>query len=240
MSPSSRVPSGRPSSGPGQPDRFWRVAVVEDHLLQRQRTIEVLDREAGLSVVRAESTLPALVRWLSTAGPRLRPHLLVLDLAVDREPDADPEVVRRLVDSGMRVLVLSAMTSPQLVRAMLLAGVGGVVGKRDAESDLVAAAWSVLQRASWVTPELAAVMAGDAERPVLSLQEERALVLYASGLTLEETARSMGVRPDTAKKYLGRVKAKYAAVGRPARTKVELNREAVRDSLLDPRRPPGS
>jgi DNA-binding NarL/FixJ family response regulator len=228
------------TSRPVPSDRYWRVAVVEDHLLQRQRTVEVLDREAGLTVVRAEPTLPGLERWLSVTGPRLRPHLLVLDLTVDREPDADPQAVRRLVDSGMRVLVLSAMTSPQLVRSMLVAGVGGVVGKRDSEADLVAATWSVLRRSSWVTPELAAVMAGDADRPVLSVQEERALVLYASGLTLEETARSMGVRPDTAKKYLGRVKAKYAAVGRPVRTKVELNREAVRDSLLDPRRPPGS
>lgn len=85
-----------------------------------------------------------------------------------------------------------------------------------------------------MTPELATVIAGDPDRPKLSIQEERALVLYASGLTLDAVAESIGVKPDTAKQYLERVKKKYAAVGRPARTKVDLSRVALADGYLDP------
>jgi len=211
---------------------FWRVAIVEDHRLQRQRTEELLGGHAGMSVVATFETFPDFLAWLRTADVRERPHLLVLDLMVERGPSVDPALVKRLVDAGMRVLVLSALASPPLVRAILRAGVGGFVGKRDQESDIVAAAWAVLGRGHWITPELAAVMAGDSARPSLSDQEERALILYASGLALPAVAAALGVKPDTAKKYLNRVKAKYAEAGRPVRTKLEMNRAALRDGFL--------
>ncbi|WP_183407915.1 response regulator [Nocardioides marmoriginsengisoli] len=218
--------------GESIPD-YWRLAIVEDHLLQRQRTQELFDRQAGMRVVFTADSLPDFVRWLETATPAERPHLLVLDLVVDRGQSADPETVRALTRAGLRVLVLSAMASPPLVREILRAGVGGVVGKRDPEEDIVGAAWTVLGRGQWMTPELAAVMAGDAQRPALSDQEERALVLYASGLTLDAVAASLGVKRDTAKTYLDRVKAKYAGAGRPVRSKVDLNRVALTDGYLD-------
>ncbi len=213
---------------------YWRVAIVEDHRLQRLRTEELVGRQPGLRVVRSCETLDELAAWMAGGTPQSLPHVVILDLVVDRGRDADPAVVERLVRSGLRVLVLSAMASVPLVRAMVRAGVSGFVGKRDTEEDIVAAVWTVLRRRQWITPELASVMAGDTQRPRLSDQEERALVLYASGLTLDAVAIALGVRRDTAKKYLERVKAKYADVGRPVRTKIDLNREAIRDGLMTP------
>lgn len=221
--------TGKPARGAGG----WRIAVVEDHLLQRKRTEELLESQPAFSVVHSSEDLPTFVEWARSCGPGALPHLLILDLIVERQPSADPETVRRLVANGIRVLVLSAMASPPLVRDMLRAGVSGVVGKRDSEEDIIAAVWSVLGRREWMTPELASVIAADDRRPKLSDREERALVLYASGLTMGAVAESLGVKPDTAKTYLDRVKAKYAEVGRPARTKVELNRIAVVDGYLD-------
>jgi DNA-binding SARP family transcriptional activator/tetratricopeptide (TPR) repeat protein len=58
----------------------------------------------------------------------------------------------------------------------------------------------------------------------LSVREHALLTAYVSGMTLEEAARHVGIRPTTAKTYLRRVKAKYQAIGRPANTKVELAR----------------
>ncbi len=210
----------------------WRIAVVEDHRLQRMRTVELLDAQAGLRVVHTCESLEQLLQWLPLAHPTTRPHLVLLDLLVDRGAAAEPAQVRRLIDAGIRVLVLSAMASVPLVREMVRVGVGGFVGKRDPEEDIVAAVWAVLSRRQWVTPELATVMLTDASRPSLSDQEERALVLYASGLTLDAVAAALNVKPETVKTYLDRVKTKYAAAGRTARTKVELYREATRDGLL--------
>ena len=223
-----------PAAGEAERGGYWRVAVVEDHLLQRRRTEEVVRSRPGLRVVHSCEDLQQLSDWLAGTSEAERPHVVILDLVVDRGVDADPAVVRGLVRNDIRVLVLSAMTSVPLVREMMRAGVSGFVGKRDSEDDIVAAVWTVIGRGSWMTPEMAAVMAGDAGRPPLSDQEERALVLYASGLTLESVARALGVKKETAKTYLDRVKAKYTQAGRPVQTKIDLHREAVRDGILPP------
>lgn len=212
----------------------WRVAIVEDHLLQRIQTVAILSSQPGLQVVFEDETLPRFLQWLETASASERPHLLVLDLLVERGPNVEPDQVRRLVKSGMVVLVFSALSSPPLVRRVLRAGAAGVVGKRDAAADLVGAVWTVLGRGRWMSRELDAIVAPESSRPNLSDQEERALVLYASGSTLDEVAENLGVRRDTAKTYLNRVKAKYAASGRPVRSKVDLARVAMADGYLDP------
>ncbi|HWL45503.1 MAG TPA: hypothetical protein VNQ73_21360 [Ilumatobacter sp.] len=206
-----------------------RVAVVEDHLLQRNNTVALLAAQRDLRVVFAGETLPDLVVWLAGARPEERPHLTLLDLMVDRRPNADPAVVERLIANGVRVLVFSAMASPALVRQMMRVGVSGVVGKRDSEADILAAVRTVLGGGAWTTSELAAVIATDPRRPKLSVQEERALVLYASGLTMEATAAAIGVQRDTAKKYIERVKDKYLAAGRPLRSKLDLHRVVDED-----------
>jgi len=221
VNPRSRRPGG------------WRVAIVEDHLLQRRRTEELINGEADLRVIHSSETLADFVQWLRSSRRTEQPHLLVLDLIADRQPNADPGTVRALVRSGLRILVLSAMTSPPLVRGMLHAGVHSVVGKRDSEADVLAAVRAVISGDTWVTRELAGIIAGDEARPRLSIQEEQTLILYASGLTLAETAEALGVKTDTAKQYLKRVKAKYTAVGRSARTKLDLSRLAEADGYTD-------
>lgn len=211
----------------------WNVAVVEDHLLQRRRTEELVAAQPGLRTVWSGETLPEFLAWFAGAEEEQRPHLLLLDLMVERGPSATPEQIETVIDAGVQVLVISALASPALIRRVIRAGVGGVVGKRDSEADIVAAIWTSLGRGHWMSPELASVIAGDENRPTLSEQEERVLVLYASGLTLDGVAEALGIKADTAKKYLSRVKVKYADAGRPATTKLELNEVARQDGLLD-------
>ncbi|WP_271986459.1 response regulator [Pseudoclavibacter terrae] len=224
------------SFDPGTPQKVApqkvRVAVVEDHLLQRTRTVELLRAAGDLQVVASVETLPDFVSWLRGTPRPDWPQLLVLDLMVERGESADPALIERLT-KVMSVLVLSALASPPLVRAVLRAGVKGVVGKRDSESDILGAVHSVLDDEGWLTPDLASVIAGDPDRPKLSIQEERAMVLYASGLTLDAVAGAIGVKPHTAKKYLARVKAKYAEIGRPVYTKIDIARAAREDGFFD-------
>lgn len=186
-----------------------------------------------MSVVYSGSTLPSFMEWLPTAPAPEIPELLVLDLTVERQEPADPLVVRKLISEGMRVILFTAMTSPPLVRQMLRVGVSGAIGKRDSEEHILLALRKVLGGSEWTSPELAAVIMQDAQRPQLSDQEERALVLYASGLTMSAVAASIGVQPGTAKKYIQRVRSKYAEAGRPANSRSGLNRVATEDGYME-------
>ena len=71
-------------------------------------------------------------------------------------------------------------------------------------------------------------------KPEDRAQEERALILYASGRKMESVARRMGVRYETAKGYIDRVRHKYAALGRDVRTKTQLYQAALSDGLIEP------
>lgn len=69
-------------------------------------------------------------------------------------------------------------------------------------------------------------------RPRLSPGERRALTHYVQGLTTVQVAAEMGVGYETAKTFLRRVRAKYAAVDRPAGRRAELINRAEEDGLL--------
>lgn len=186
-----------------------------------------------MSVVYSGSTLPSFMGWLASAPRQEIPDLLVLDLTVERQEPADPVVVRKLISDGIRVILFTAMTSPPLVRQMLRIGVSGAIGKRDSEEHILLALRKVLGGSEWTSPELAAIIVQDSQRPQLSDQEERALVLYASGLTMNAVAAAIGVQPGTAKKYVQRVRSKYAEAGRPASSRSGLNRVAVEDGYME-------
>ena len=73
---------------------------------------------------------------------------------------------------------------------------------------------------------------GAERRPRLSSGERRALAHYVQGLTTVQVAAEMGVGYETAKTFLRRVRAKYAAVDRPAGKRSELITRAEQDGIL--------
>lgn len=141
------------------------------------------------------------------------------------------EVVSAFTTRGIPVVVVSAAANPSAVQASLLAGAGAYVTKRNSLADVTEAVRSTLTGRGWMSPDVALAML-KSPAVELSEQEKRALVLYASGLTLDVVARRMGITPSTVKQYLDRVRDKYTAAGIAARTKIELYRVAQSEGLL--------
>src|SRR3954449_2490845 len=61
---------------------YWRVAIVEDHLLQRRRTEQLLGSQRRLRVVHSCETMPEFLAWFKGEEVGNRPHLLIMDLMV--------------------------------------------------------------------------------------------------------------------------------------------------------------
>lgn len=91
---------------------------------------------------------------------------------------------------------------------------------------------TVVRAVTGVRPPAAAGAATAVPGPGLSDGERRALILYAAGLTAKQVALRMNVRYETVKTYLRRARRKYAAAGRPAGTRAELQRRALEDGVL--------
>ncbi|MFC4139990.1 MULTISPECIES: response regulator [unclassified Microbacterium] len=208
--------------------------MVEPHVLQRNGAVRLLRDRVGLQVVHSTDSLAALLEWMRGRDQRHWPHLLVAELLPIDPAGDDLRALAALRRAGMRVLLLSALAPRHDVRAVREAGVDGIVAKTDGEDVLIAAAMRVLDGERVLTEAAETAARDDARIPRLSVQEARLLALYADGRSISAAAEELGVRPDTARKYLARIKQKYSAVGVEARTKVDLIRLAWRDGLADP------
>ncbi|MGH3164418.1 MAG: response regulator [Trebonia sp.] len=207
------------------------IAAVDDHPI-------ILDSFAGWIVaderdIRVVATATTVGSLLAGPGRGAKVVLLDLDLG-DGTSAADN--VNAIRAAGPAVLVLSASDHPPAVRAAMRAGARGYALKSERASEIRSAIREVAAGRDWISPRLAYIFATDdtADRPALSNQETRALQLYATGLPLKSVARKMAVGEETVKQYLGRVREKYAIVGRAAPSKLELYYRAVEDGHLPP------
>lgn len=203
-----------------------RVAIVDDHLMFAE----------GLRAWLSEHAPSVHVVYLG-ADPSealdLADELDVVLLDIDLGPGGPraADTVEAFTARGIPVLLVSAVVRGTPLREALLAGAGGYVSKASDPEALLNLLREVADGNYVLTREIAEVMYSPS-LPDLSGQELRALQLYAQGLTLKAVARRMSVSQNTAKEYLDRVRAKYLATGRAARTKAELQAAAREDGLL--------
>ena len=218
--PTERPPESERSAQP------IRVGIIDDHELVRQGLRSLLI-EAG-----AQTTD---VRYCGD-DPRVCADtgVDVALLDVDLGPDGAPveESTRVLIESGSGVLLVSAFEDARAIRLGLGAGALGFVPKRVSFDVLQEALATVAGQELYLSVDLASILAAAVETPDLSPRELDALRLYAAGMSMAAVGRKMGISPHTAKEYLDRVRRKYAAVGRTARTRTELYAAARTDGLL--------
>jgi DNA-binding NarL/FixJ family response regulator len=93
-------------------------------------------------------------RSLEDAVTTFYPDLVVVDLSLPREGEAN--VARRLMERhpDLRVIVLSVHDEPTVVGQLLSAGIAGFVLKRAAATELVPAVLVVLRGGTYVCPGL--------------------------------------------------------------------------------------
>lgn len=217
----------------GAARRIRRAAVVDEFVLQRSRVAQLLTHELELDVVEASTSLREFMSWLRHAERTQWPHLLVLGISKQEEAAQHAAAIAALRRAGIRVLALTSVVTRTTARRLFAEGIEGLVSSSDSEEAFLTVVDTVLNGLSAMTPRGDADVRGSAPAPHLSLQEARVFTLYTSGLTITEVASRIGVRPDTARKYLRRVRDKFVADGRPARTKLELARIAWAEGYVE-------
>jgi two-component system, NarL family, nitrate/nitrite response regulator NarL len=202
------------------------LAVVDDDRMLLDGLASWLAGDPGLHLAGTYSGVDPLL------AVRPAVDVVLLDLVLRDGTDAADNVAR-LVEAGLRVLVISVWVNLPQVAATFAAGARGYLTKDHDLPELASAVRTIAAGGTVYSPELALACLNDTrpQRPRLSTREREVLLAYASGMTLNAAARHVGVRPETAKTYLDRVKAKYHSVGRPTYTKDQLAQRVREDGM---------
>ncbi|WP_193746829.1 LuxR C-terminal-related transcriptional regulator [Dietzia sp. UCD-THP] len=187
----------------------------------------MLSGHPGLAVAASAATVPELL------AQDVELDLVLLDLRLS--DGSSPTVnVEQLRAAGLEALVFTGAENPHLVRLAAKAGVLGVVRKSSPDDMVIEAIVTAAQGRQVVTTEWAAAIDGDPDLPGVGLspRQQEVLALYASGEKADRVARLTGLSPHTVNEYVGKIRGKYSAAGRPADTKIELFKRAVEDGYL--------
>ncbi len=200
------------------------LAAVEDNRLLVDGLRAWATTQPDICLAEVYATVDGLLR---AASPRYDVVLLNPLLRADPDPGVN---VGRLIGAGYRVLVVDGSAELSMVAGCLAAGAHGYL-TRDHDGPALAATIRLIAAGgtAWSLGPTKALGDEGPGRPPLSEREHRVLMAYVSGLTLDATARRLGISPETARTYLKRVKAKYHRAGLPVYTKLDLAQQVRSD-----------
>ncbi|OLF04452.1 LuxR family transcriptional regulator [Actinophytocola xinjiangensis] len=166
-------------------------------------------------------------------GPGADADVVIFDLElVPRNPDFGE--LRRLVDSGRRVIVYSQHSENATAIKCIDLGALAYLTKREGPDHLVPAIRAAAQGLPYTGPSLSGALAADdaPDRPRLSPRETEVLRAWFASSSKELVAAKLHITVKTVDTHIARVRVKYANAGRPARTKSELVTRALDDGVI--------
>lgn len=198
------------------------VGVVDDHDLMVAGARALLSAKNSPAVFAAgANTVDALLRT------GLKFDVVLLDVRLSDGSSAE-ENVRRLTDKGVPVLLHADRRHREAAPVLHRTDARGVVWKNDPARHLLDAIVAVARGDRW----------GHVPAPSVELtpRETEVLLLYVTGMKYAACAAALDppVSVESVKTYLTRVRRRYAEVGRPASTRMELRQRALEDGLLPP------
>jgi DNA-binding NarL/FixJ family response regulator len=147
----------------------------------------------------------------------------------------DFAVLDQIVQRRHQVIVYSHAASEEVILTSLDRGARTYVAKSERKDHLLAAIHAACTDTPYVGPKMERAMRSDGAvgRPNLAPREREVLIAWVRTESKDLVAQQLDIAPTTVRTHLQRVRAKYAAVGRPATTKASLVARAIQDGIIN-------
>jgi two-component system, NarL family, response regulator NreC len=218
-----------------------KVFLAEDHAMFRQGLKALFETDSRMTVVGEASDGNEAVQRLVA----LDPDVVIIDLSMPgtNGTEAIPKIISR--NEHAKVIVLTAHSAPEYVRASLKAGARGYVLKEDSHQDLMSAIDSALSGKIFLSPGICNDMVsrflatqvdsppGEQETPAtlhwdsLSPREREVLKLTAEGKSNKEMALYLHISVKTVEKHRAQAMKKIDAKG-----VADVTAFAIREGLV--------
>ena len=201
-----------------------RVLIADDHAIVRMGLSALLDAEDDIEVVGEADDGKAAVRTVL----KLQPDVVVLDLMM---PVMDGIAATREIKSALpsaKVLILTTSTVSDDLAHAIDAGADGAITKSTANAKLLSAIRTVAAGRSFISPEVARLIATDPPAPSLTDRQLDILDGLTRGLTNAEIANQLGIALDSVKEHINVVFAKLGAANRAEATMIAARKHLLK------------
>jgi DNA-binding NarL/FixJ family response regulator len=205
-----------------------RVMLVEDHILVREGTRELLDQEKDLHVVAEAGDGEEAVRLAAEH----KPDVVIMDIAMPKLNGLEATKRIKAMNPGTAILVLTAYDDDQYIFAFLEVGAAGYLLKDVSTEDLIRAIREVHAGESVLHPAVARKVIDHFSHPSnakskqrngaleeLTSREMEALTLAAKGMTNREIADRLTISVRTVQVHLSNI---FSKLGVGSRTEAVL------------------
>jgi DNA-binding NarL/FixJ family response regulator len=198
-----------------------RIMLAEDHILVREGTRELLDRERDLQVVAEAGDGEEAVRLVIECDP----DVVIMDIAMPKLNGIEATKQIKEISPTTAVLVLTAYDDDEYVFALLEAGAAGYLLKDVSTGKLIEAIRAVQDGESVLDPAIARKVVNYFSRHVegrdqdtpdqLTERELEVLRLAGKGVTNQEIASKLVISVRTVQAHLSNI---YNKLGVGSRT----------------------
>ena len=210
-----------------------KIMLAEDHVLVREGTKEMLDREEDIDVVAEAGDGEEAVR-LATEQDL---DIVIMDIALPKLNGIEATKQIKEISPGTAILVLTAYDDDEYVFALLEAGAAGYLLKDVSTDELVEAIRAVQAGESMLHPAIARKVVNrfsqhveeEEETPLEELTEREieVLQLAGKGITNREIADSLSISHRTVQAHLSHI---FSKLGVGSRTEAVVY--ALRKGLI--------
>lgn len=204
-----------------------RVLLAEDHVVVREGTRELIQREPDMEVVAEAGDGEEAVEL----SKRTRPDVVIMDIAMPKVNGIEATKLIKQELPTTAVLILTAYDNEQYIFALLEAGAAGYLLKNVRRSELINAVRAVQRGESVLHPQIAAkvverfrdargpVASEEPGREVLSERELEVLRLAGKGKSNKDIAGDLSLSIRTVQAHLGNI---FNKLGVGSRTEAVL------------------
>jgi DNA-binding NarL/FixJ family response regulator len=205
-----------------------RVVIADDHRLMLDGIRKALEADGEFEIVGETMDGSKVLSLVSGSHP----DLVLLDVRMPRMDGLAclDEIVKRFPE--MKVVMLSASTSPELIAAALRRGASAYLAKSVDPSDLPSTLRQVLDGNVWSMTETATDENESAKALGLTEREGAILQALARGLSNEEIAKELWVTQQTVKFHLTNIYRKLGAKNRTQATRIAQQHGLVDSPLF--------
>ena len=225
---------GHLGGGRGESMDKIRVLLADDHVVLREGTRELLEREEDLVVVAEAGDGEEAVRLAAAQ----RPNVAIMDISMPKLNGIEATRRMKAANPALAVLVLTAYDDDQYIFAFLEAGAAGYLLKDVHAEELVKAVRAVHAGESVLHPAVARKVVNRFARPAdkrrealasdsLTERELEVLRLAAQGMSNREMAHALVLSIRTVQAHLTNI---FNKMGVGSRTEAVL--KALREGML--------